>query len=86
MSQHLDSIALYHKLINRKILCEEGLGIKRLRNLIGGSPGAGGGILFTAFMDNTEVVIKIFPVDCPIRYIKGIAKSTVVREIMAIMN
>lgn len=74
-SQHLISIALYEKLHHVDIRCDENLGMEILRKLRGASPGVGGGLLFSAIIDRENVVIKVFPSDCPFKYIKNTRKN-----------
>lgn len=71
MSQHLDSIELYHILKNQPVKCASDLGVKWLKLLLGASPGAGGATLLEAEYEGYPIVIKAFPISCPYKYING---------------
>ena len=80
LSQHRDSITLYHKLKDRPIQCDQTLGVTVLKRLKGASPGVGGATLLTAYMDGNPVVIKVFPNDCPVKYLRGAVRGAAVRD------
>jgi len=74
-SQHITSIELYNELCNVYVRCDPNLGMEVLRKLRGASPGVGGAILLSGRINNRNVVIKTFPIDCPFKYLKGLRKD-----------
>jgi hypothetical protein len=68
---YTNSILLYHKLKHHPVHCQSDLGLNLLKLLSGISPGASGTTLLKAWQLGHPVVIKVFPVDCPFKYIRG---------------
>jgi hypothetical protein len=62
---------IYHRLKDRFIQCDRTLGVDSLKRLHGASEGASGAKLLKGRMRGYLVVIKVFPVDCPYKYIRG---------------
>lgn len=77
-SQHNECIHLFDKLKDNHVECNETLGMDHIGILEGTSPSASGATLLYGMINNIafsdsflEVVIKVFPVDCPFRYINN---------------
>lgn len=70
-SQHTESIMIHNRLKDCPVQCDPTLGIKSLKPLRGASAGASGAKLLQGRMNTYPVVIKVFPVDCPFKYVRG---------------